>query len=292
MTRALLIVNPAAGGGTARTDIAAIRQVLDLAFEEIEVVETGLEHPTATELALRAVREGFDAVLAAGGDGTVGSAARALVGTDVALGVLPFGTYMNIARAVAIPRDDQRAAAQVIADGHVRQIDVGRVGELFFFEAAGIGLDADALSAGRAIRRGERAFALAALRALLRRRGVRVRIAVDGRIRTRRVLQAVVSNGPWYGWGFEVAPGAVIDDGKLDLVVFGDSRWRVLRELVAAAIARDRPARGRRSRGARIVMSAGEDLKVHADGIVVGVLPQTFTVLPKALKVYAPRKKR
>jgi len=183
-------------------------------------------------------------------------------------------------------------AAQVIAAGNIRPIDVGEVAGQVFFEAAGIGLDADAFTAGRAIQRGDRGFAVAALGAFVRRRGVRVRIDVDGRVRSHRILQAVVSNGPWYGWGFEVAPGARVDDGKLDLVVFGDSKLRVLREMVAAAIDRDRPVRGRRYRGARITLSATRELAVHADGLIVGNLPQTFTVRPKALKVYAPREKR
>jgi YegS/Rv2252/BmrU family lipid kinase len=292
MTRALVIVNPAAGGGTARADIDSLMDVLRPAFGTVDIAETGLEHPTAQHLAEEAVRDGCAAVIVAGGDGTVGNAARALVGTEVVLGVLPFGTYMNIARAVGIPRDDRRAAAQLIAAGDTRRIDVGTVGDTLFFEAAGIGLDADAFSAGRAIQRGDRGFAIATVRALLRRRGVRVRIDIDGRVRSRRILQAVVCNGPWYGWGFEVAPGARIDDGKLDLVIFGESKLRVLREMVAAAVARDRPARGHRWVGARIVMSAREDLSVHADGVIVGHLPQTFSVRPKALKVFAPRPKR
>ena len=292
MTRALAIVNPAAGGGTARADVDAVLDTLRTRFETIDVVETGLEHPTAAELGEQGVRDGYDAVLVAGGDGTVGAAARALVNTGVILGILPFGTYMNIARAIGIPREDQRAAAQVIVAGNVRSIDVGAVGDTLFFEASGIGLDADAFTATRAVQRGDHGYALAALGALVRRRGARVRITVDGRVRTHRILQAVVSNGPWYGWGFEVAPGARVDDGKLDLVIFGDNKWHVLREMIAAAIDRDRPARGRRYRGARITLSATRELSVHADGVIVGNLPQTFTVRPRALKVYAPGEKR
>ncbi len=289
--RAFLIVNPAAGGGTARADVEALLDVLRESFATIDLIETGLEHPTATDLGERAVREGYDAVIVAGGDGTVGAAARALVETTVTLGILPFGTYMNIARSVGIPRDDRRAAAAIIAAGNVRAIDVAQVEETLFFEAAGIGLDADAFSAGRAVQRGDHGFAVAALGALIRRRSVRVRIDVDGRIHSQRILQAVVSNGPWYGWGFEAAPGARVDDGKLDLVVFGDGKLRVLREMIAAFIDRDRPARGRRYRGSRITLSATSELRVHADGAVVGSLPQTFIVRPKALKVYAPRTK-
>jgi diacylglycerol kinase family enzyme len=195
---------------------------------------------------------------------------------------------MNIARALGIPRDDPQAAAALIARSVIRAIDVGDVAGQVFFEAAGIGLDADAFSAGRAIKRGQRALAVAALGALLRRRSTRVKVDIDGRATWHHILEAVVCNGPWYGWGFEVAPGAIVDDGKLDLVLFGDSRRRVLRELVAAAVALDRPARGRRYRGSRITLSSSRDLAVHADGVVVGTLPQTFTVRRRALRVFAP----
>lgn len=289
MRRALVIVNPAAGAGTAGADVEAVLGLLRERFESIDVVETQLEHPTATELGERAVKQRYDVAIAAGGDGTVGAVARALVGTDVTLGILPFGTFMNIARALEIPRDDANAAAELIARSEMRKIDVGEVGGQVFFEAAGIGLDADAFSAGHAIQRGQRGIALTAVRALLRRRSARVKIEIDGRVRWQRVLQAVVSNGPWYGWGFEVAPNAVIDDGQLDLVVFGDSKLRVLRELVAAALDRDRPARGHRYRGTRITFTATRELKAHADGIVVGTLPQTFVCRPRALRVFAPR---
>lgn len=289
MARALAIVNPAAGGGTARADVDALLGTLRERFATIDVEETGAESPTAEDLARRGVAEKYEAVLVAGGDGTVGVAARALVNTAVTLGILPFGSFMNIARAVGIPREDRAAAARIIADGHSRAIDVGRVGEHLFFEAAGIGLDAHAFEAGHAFQRGERSSAIAAVGALIRRSGVRVRIEADGRIRSHRVLQAVVCNGPWYGWGFEVAPGARIDDGRLDLVVFGGGRLAVLRELIAAAVDRDRPARGRRYLGKRIVLSSREPLEVHADGQLVGALPQTFEALPRALRVYAPQ---
>jgi YegS/Rv2252/BmrU family lipid kinase len=289
MTRALAIVNPAAGRGTARTDVEAVIELLHERFETIDVVETRLDHPSAADLGERAVAERYDAAIAAGGDGTAGGVARALVGSDVTLGILPFGTFMNIARALDIPRNDPRAAALIITRSATRAVDVGEVAGRLFFEAAGIGLDADMFTAGRALQRGDRGVAIAAFRALLRRRSARVQIDVDGHTRTHRVLQAIVCNGPWYGWGFSVAPDATIDDGLLDLVVFPDSRWRVLREAIAAAVERDRPARGRRYRGRRITLSATRELAVHADAEVVGRLPQTFTLRPRALKVFAPR---
>jgi diacylglycerol kinase (ATP) len=290
MTRALAIVNPAAGGGTARADVGAVLELLHERFETIDVIETRLDHPTAAELGERAVAERYDAAIAAGGDGTAGSVARALVGSEVTLGILPFGSFMNITRALGIPRNDPHAAAEIIARSAPRAIDVGEVAGRLFFEAAGIGLDADMFIAGRALQRGDRGLAVAAVRALLRRRSARVRVDVDGHVRTHRVLQAIVCNGAWYGWGFSVAPDATIDDGLLDVVVFPDSRWRVLREVIAAAVERDRPARGVRYRGRRVTLSATRELSVHADAEVVGRLPQTFTLRPEALKVFAPRR--
>src|SRR6266851_2656476 len=176
MARALAIVNPVVRRGTARAELDAVLPILRERFETIDVVETGIEHPTATELGERAVHERYDAAIAAGGDGTVGGVARALVGTSVTLGILPLGTFMNIARAIGVPRGDLGAAATLIARSTVRAIDVGEVAGRVFFEAAGIGLDADAFSAGRAIKRGERALALAAIGTLLRRRGTRVSV--------------------------------------------------------------------------------------------------------------------
>ena len=77
---------------------------------------------------------GYELVVAAGGDGTVGTVAEPLLGTPTALGILPLGTVMNVARSLGIPRDLD-GAADVIATGRVREIDVGQAGDRPFFEA-------------------------------------------------------------------------------------------------------------------------------------------------------------
>src|SRR5207248_7184955 len=95
----------------------------------------------ATELARQAVRDGCKLVIAAGGDGTVAEAGEALVHTDTALGIMPLGSIMNMARALCIPRD-LRHAAMTIAEGQTLAMDVGRVENHYFLEAGGIGLAA------------------------------------------------------------------------------------------------------------------------------------------------------
>ncbi len=286
-TRAVCLVNPAAGGAPTADELQPIFARLRSAGLALRVVELSTDGPAAEDIAADAIRNGEGTVIAAGGDGTIGGAARAVTGTGATLGILPAGTYMNIARAIGLPRDDLAAAADRIGRKRVRAVDVGRVAGRFFFEAAGIGLDADAFHAGHALVRRDRALVLAALGALITRRGAVLEVDVDGRRRRHRCLQAVVSNGPFYGWGFAVAPDARIDDGRLDLTLFADDRVRVAREFVAAVLGRDRAPQGRRYIGSRITMRSGEQVRVHADGVPVGELPQTFEVLPGALRVFA-----
>src|SRR5215207_6655381 len=105
---AVLIFNPNAGQKLGlSTNVAGPEQVQQALREAGIPFEP---QPTeyaghATELARAAVAEGWRLVIAAGGDGTVGEVAQALAGTDTVLGVMPFGSVMNVARTLCIPRD-------------------------------------------------------------------------------------------------------------------------------------------------------------------------------------------
>jgi diacylglycerol kinase (ATP) len=91
------------------------------------------------------VAESRELVIAAGGDGTVNEVARSLAKTRTALGLMPLGSVMNVARTLWVPRD-LAGAAYTIAEGKVLAMDMGRVGDRFFLEAAGAGLDAGLLA--------------------------------------------------------------------------------------------------------------------------------------------------
>ena len=100
----------------------------------------------ATELAHDAVDQGFDAVLAFGGDGTINEVAQDLVETNVALGVIPGGSTNVLARALGIPADPVDAtafAASHLRSGTKRRVNVGRIGARYFLFSCGMGLDAD-----------------------------------------------------------------------------------------------------------------------------------------------------
>ena len=95
----------------------------------------------ATDLARRAVAEGRELVIAAGGDGTVNEVARGLANTETVLGLMPLGSVMNVARTLWVPRDLD-GAARVLGEGKILAMDMGRIGDRFFLEAAGVGLAA------------------------------------------------------------------------------------------------------------------------------------------------------
>jgi diacylglycerol kinase family enzyme len=141
--RALLISNAAAGSVTTplREEVTAALKA-DL---ELEVAQTQ-RRGHATELAGAAADQDFDAVLVLGGDGTVNEAAHGLVGSSVALGLIPGGSTNVMARSLGIPRDPIAAAdfvASALRSGSRRRINVGRLNDRHFLFSAGVGIDAE-----------------------------------------------------------------------------------------------------------------------------------------------------
>jgi diacylglycerol kinase (ATP) len=259
----------------------------DIAFEPRPTERPG----HATELARAAVAEGRELVIAAGGDGTVNEVAHGLANTDTALGLMPLGSVMNVARTLWVPRN-LALAAHVIAEGKVLAMDMGRIGSRYFLEAAGVGLDAGLFGYFERLEKG--ANKVGVLRAGLRflRLLGSPRLAIDydgGRFLTRAPMVSV-ANGPYVGAAYAIAPSARIDDGLLDIVVFRDSSIpRVLVHLALIAGGRSLPppprARTMRARRVRVNRVRGRPLPVHADGGPVGITPAQFEVAPAALRM-------
>jgi YegS/Rv2252/BmrU family lipid kinase len=292
---AALIFNPNAGQKLGLSTNAAGADEVQAALraEGIPFDPWPTEHAGhATELARQAVAEGRQLVIAAGGDGTVNEVAQGLAGTETVLGLMPLGSIMNIARTLWVPRD-LALAARTIADGKVLAMDMGRIGERFFLEAAGVGLDAGLF--GYFERLEEGASRLATLRAALRFLGQlgspRLTLEYDGGARIQaRAPMVSVANGPYVGAAYAIAPGARIDDGLLDVVVFRQASIpRVLLHLALIAGGRALPpppeARTLRVRWVRISRRRGRTLPVHADGDPSGVTPAEFQAAPAALRV-------
>ena len=258
---------------------------------ELDIRETGAESPTAADLAEAAVREKFEACLVAGGDGTVQPAAGKLLGTGVILGILPYGSFMNIANGLGISLKAEEAV-EVIAARHVIKCDVGEAGEheKVFYETAGIGFDANVFGAVRLAERGKKMHALRRLWRAATQGTHRVTVVVDGKEHAHRVFQILVANSPYYFLSLPVVPDAKMDDGKLEVAVYARmGRFTHARSLLALWRTGEHSVPPIIYRGSAIELRSAEPLPVHADGKVVGALPMTFTCRPAALAVYAPK---
>jgi len=216
-----IIINPISGGarpGTARARVQLARAVVDADGDPAEVFVTeGVGH--ARELAKAAVTRGVRLVMAWGGDGTINEVASALAFDEVPLGIVPAGSGNGLARELGVHPRAERAIADALA-AEPRRMDLGEIDGRLFANIAGIGLDADVASRfSRARRRGVAGYAGIMARALATYVPRRYRIANgDGVAEVRAVLVAI-ANSAQFGNGARIAPGALVDDGWLDLVV-------------------------------------------------------------------------
>jgi len=268
--------------GARKTDIEA---VLDHVGLEAEVLESVSVSETR-RLTGEAVQQGYAAVVAAGGDGTIGAVATELLNSGTALGVLPHGSIMNIPRMLGIPRDLAGAAA-VLARGVVRRIDVGETRGGPFFEVGSVGMNAAMFREAQRFESGDRKSIPRTIWAAIRYRPARMQIALEERVVRTRALAVTIANGPYTGAGMTVAPDARVDDGRFDVTIFEHfSKLELIRHLGSIAFGRRRyvpHVSTYRSAFARI--SSVSPLPARADSRDLGTTPVEFRVLRAALPV-------
>ncbi|HET7483153.1 MAG TPA: diacylglycerol kinase family protein [Actinomycetota bacterium] len=230
MTQVMLVVNPRAGSVSPRArDVIA--RALSADFK-VEVAET-TARAHATELSRDAVDRGFDAVIAMGGDGTINEVMQSMVGTDIALGILPGGSTNVAARSLGIPRDIIDATAYLaerIRSGRRRRVNTARFEDRYFLFSAGLGLDGEVVKRVEQHGKGkhfEWAFvrnAVAAAAGPYRKMTPAVTMSVDGG-EPIKVLLAVTCNGRPFTYlkriPVEVCPEAHLD-GALDVFALRD----------------------------------------------------------------------
>jgi diacylglycerol kinase (ATP) len=274
---------------TSRDELGALLERQGLADEICE--STSLEQ--ARDLATEAVRAGHDLVVAAGGDGTVGTVATQLLRTDTALGILPLGSIMNIARSLGLPRE-LPAAVEVLTSGEVRKIDVGQANERPFFETGSVGMNAAMFREAQRFERGDWLSIARTVWVAFRYRPARIELRLDDRRIRTRALMVTVSNGPYTGAAMTVAPGARLDDGKFDVRIFRRfSKLQLFRHLASIAFGRRRYAPEIATyRSKRVSVDSAHPLPCRADSQDLGTTPVEFVTLPGALRVIVPTPER
>src|SRR5215216_6487024 len=226
LVQAKLIANPGAGKPeeSAKQLELATRLLLKHGIE----VDVALAKPKeeATPLAKQAVKDGFDMVIAMGGDGTLEAVLRGMVGRKTPMGIIPTGTQNNIAKTLGIPTEMEEACT-LIASKHVRKLDVGRVQvkngkKLFFFELTAIGLVAALYPKANKLANGQLSKIKDVALTLIHHEPdpeVFLTLEDESKIKVKTML-VVVSNAPMFGANFLVAPNASLKDGLLDVAVY------------------------------------------------------------------------
>jgi len=290
----LVVLNPEAS--TARRSLHRVRAALadSALLRDMEVVpSTGWDEGRAA--AAEAARGGFDLVVAAGGDGTVNSVLNGLMETEPprpVLAVLPLGTGNDLARSLGIP-GDLEGAMEELERRIVRKMDVIQV------TLEGVRYGANVCAGGFSGRAeedlddqtkeswGPLSYLRAALAHLPELASYEVTLAAEDETVELSVLNLVVANARYAAAGVPVAPGARLDDGKLDVVAVSSA------PLARVGIVVARMAAGRHLEHELVTFLRTPSLRVEStpemawnvDGELVGKGPARFEVLPGAVRV-------
>lgn len=237
-------------------------------------------------------QQGIDAIIIGGGDGTLTHLADILIDCARPVGILPLGTANDLARSLSLPLSLE-GALEVILQGHIEAVDVGRLNGKPFFNVASFGLSTrvtQSLGSETKRRFGRLGYGLEAFRALRRDESFRVQITTEQGVIERRVLQIAVGNGRSYGGMLVVDERATIDDGLLHLYGIGaQPLWRLLAHLPGLFSGR---WSGQREvvnlEGPWFEIETRPVLDITADGEIKGRTPVRFDVAPAALRVFVP----
>lgn len=214
---ARMLLNPAAGRGRGRRSLAAVADAARRHGIEVEVPES----PRALiDCTRRAVGEGVERLLVAGGDGTWHQAARGLAGSACALAPIALGTGNDLARELGFALEPVAAIAQAVA-APVQRIDLGRAGGGIFCGVAGSGFDSECAEYSKRVRRlrGPLVYTWSVLRVLARFVPLAATLDHDRGCFSGEVMFISLANTRWFGGGMQIAPHADACDGLLDVVI-------------------------------------------------------------------------
>ncbi len=295
---ARIIINPAAGAHKPFKRWPEIQSYLrqdglkfDYHFTE------GAGHATA--LANEAASNGCRFLVAVGGDGTINEVANGLLtsknATTTVLGIVSTGTGNDLIRSLGIAEDCATACQHLSGEkrawidaGLIEYSAQGQRRKRYFVNAAGAGFDGEVdenvdkmpKRLGHTI-----PFVMALLRTLPAYRNKNVRLAIDGKTVDKRVLSVIVTNGAYFGGGMKVAPGALVDDRKLEVVTIGDIGKLELLKVFPRVYKGTHITHPmvKMDRAENVTVESKERILVQADGELLGEGPAEFRIVPHAL---------
>ena len=301
----ILIVNPRSANGSTGRRWPAIESRLRSLLPPFDVAFTERSgHATAIA---RQAADRYGCIALVGGDGTVNEVANGLIAddrplrSDLALGIIPRGTGADFVRTLGIPHDLE-AAAQRLATGEMREIDVGKIRHRspdgseavrYFLNEADIGMGAvvcDRVNRSSKRLGGRLSFLRAILTTGLTYRSQPVSLSLDGAPAQRSLLaNAWFANGQYSGGGIRMAPRSRLDDGLLDVVRIEHTtflqRFALLPKLRSGTFI-DLPQVSYLT-ARRIEAQSEGPVGIATEGEAIGTLPATFELIDERLKVIA-----
>jgi len=301
--RTCIIFNPTAKGNKAKHFLQQLGD-LSAGFALKKTTAPG----DARRLATAAVLEGFETVVAAGGDGTLNEVLNGLGDAPAGfqrtrLGLLPLGTVNVFARELGISTKLEAALLTLRAGKEIR-VDLpsvefaaagGRCERRYFAQLAGAGLDARAIelvSWPLKKKIGPFAYVVAGLKAL-RQSQIEIGVTATSAQNTSAATSGelvLIGNGRLYGGDFEIFPRASLQDGLLHACVFPKADWRTLLKCAPGLLLRKHLPAGIALPlvAATLTLSSASPAPLEIEGELVGHLPATFFVQPLGLRIIAP----
>ncbi len=284
--RALLLINTNSRRGAERRD-----EIVALLRERDFQVEADTTEPQAAKRLMCSKRASVECVIVGGGDGTLISMIDGLIESKLPMGILPLGTFNDLAKTLQVPVD-MKAACDIIAGGEKLELDVGWVNGKHFINEASVGISthiARRQTTDVKRRFGFLAIAGTTLATLRYSRPFHVQVQYDGKQEGFRTIQVTVANSHHFG-GFITNKDAAIDDGVLDLYSMEFRHWRQVLPMIGKLLKQKvSDAQGVRSRrSTEFIVRTTHPRDVFADGEPATRTPATFRVLPKAISVFVP----
>jgi diacylglycerol kinase (ATP) len=283
MSSTLVILNPAAHSERAQRKRA---QVESLAQDCVVCATTRTGE--AEQMARRGVEEGFEKIVAAGGDGTVNEVVNGLASTNVTLGLLPIGTMNVFATELGLPINDLELCWKIIENDSTRAVDLPKANRKFFVQLAGVGLDAQVVKeTSSQLKRnfGPLSYLISAAQIAARQPPQLFIQSEDASIDEGSFV--LVGNGRLYGGPFPFFKHAVIDDGLLDVIVFKRLGYleiiKYLQDVVFSSDIRVPEIEYFQTR--RLRVESHQSVPVEVDGELVGNCPVEFSLHERSLRV-------
>jgi diacylglycerol kinase (ATP) len=287
MSSTLIILNPAADSERAHRKRAHVQS---LARDCVVCATTYTGEAEA--MARRGVGEGFQKIVAAGGDGTINEVVNGLAGTGTTLGLLPIGTMNVFATELGLPVHDLELCWDIVQGESTRAIDLPKANQKFFVQLAGVGLDAQVVKeTSSQLKRnfGPLSYVISAVQIAARKPPKLFIQSEDASIDEGSFV--LVGNGRLYGGPFPFFKHAVLDDGLLDVIVFKRLGYleiiKYLQDVVFSSDIRVPEIEYFQTR--RLRVESGQTVPVELDGELVGNCPVEFSLQERSLPVLVPR---